>query len=193
VVLLSRYEKYVNVTVRKDLYERLRSLAEKKHFTVPDLINHLLALYEDFLNYWENQRKLLGNVNDITGKSTGNITGRITGTSAKAEADKPSTPKPSVRTGVDKVVKWVLKKHIRNLEGYVKSLEKELGEVLCNELESGWICYAKKEDVLKVVELLNSEGVKVEDVEKTDKYPEARELYRCGLIYRDVEGRWRCL
>jgi len=41
-------------------------------------------------------------------------------------------------------------------------------------LESGWICYAKKEDVLKVVELLNSEGVKVEDVEKMDKHSEAK-------------------
>jgi len=57
-----RYEKYVNVTVRRELYKKLNRLADAKGFTVPGMISYLLSVYEDFIRYWESQRSLLGNL-----------------------------------------------------------------------------------------------------------------------------------
>jgi len=46
-----RFDRYVNITVRRDLYEKLRKLADEKNVSVPDLIAFLLSEYLDFRDF----------------------------------------------------------------------------------------------------------------------------------------------
>jgi len=95
----SRFERYVNVTLKREVYERLKEMARLKGFSVPDLINYLLNTYNDFVKYWESQRsQVLGNPTEITGNSTGNppsnspsnITGNPNVTSMTSPSSTPS-------------------------------------------------------------------------------------------------------
>jgi len=96
----------------------------------------------------------------------------------------------------ERVVEWVLKSKIRNVDAYVAAVEKERGAILHNELakESGeWLCFAREEDVDKKLEELNAKGLTVDDVAK-GKDEDAKSMYDCGLIYyNSTDGKWKKL
>jgi len=46
-----RFDRYVNITVKRELYQKLRKLADEKGVSVPDLIAFLLSEYLDFRDF----------------------------------------------------------------------------------------------------------------------------------------------
>ena len=52
--------KYKTITVREDLYQKLKSKAQERGFSIPDFINHMLIVYEEFIEWAEKLQVLAG-------------------------------------------------------------------------------------------------------------------------------------
>ena len=70
-------ERYAKVTIRRDLYERLRSVADGEGLTVPSLVEKLLSMYitGNITGNSADGRRAEGRPSDITGYITGNSRG----------------------------------------------------------------------------------------------------------------------
>ena len=42
---------YRTITVKEELYNKLKEMADREGFSIPDFINHMLILYRDFMSW----------------------------------------------------------------------------------------------------------------------------------------------
>lgn len=238
----------VKISVRKEVYDRLREFAESKSLTMSDAIAVLLdnatvssmikELYATVSSKLDELHATVGSiVSSLEHATSGSITDAVhtttgsmisksehatvgsmvspsshaTAGSMVSQSVQPAPPRPTApptpptmarvsdvrKSKKGRVVEWVPKSKIRNVDAYITAIEKERGPILYNELkkESGeWVCFAREDDVKKVVDELNAKGVPLDDVLKTGNYPEARDMYECGLIYlSSSEMKWKAI
>ena len=128
---MSRYDRYFNITVKREVYEALRKLAEAHGLSVPDFLSLVVKTYNlvDALNRAVN---LLGKSQYITGNSPVNQTSTTSSKhSANGKAPATSTSSSSkTRQEKSSGHVWCRKKsEIRNLEGFLNWVERAYGLV----------------------------------------------------------------
>jgi len=123
----------------------------------------------------------------VSNTGTNVVSNTVTNTTSTREPSKSSATKQGTTTASretkQKVVRWVKIDKIGNLEVYfLKVQDREGRPILWNNPSREWACWAFKEDVERVIEELNREKWPLNDIHK---HEEGKELYRCGLIYKD--------
>jgi len=194
----------VKISVRKEVYDRLREFAESKGLTMSDAIAVLLDNATISSMIKELHATLSSKLDELHATIGSMVSSSADGstTSQSAQPAPPHLAIPPTMARVDdakkgrrkeKVVKWV--RGIRDPDKYFDVVSKKEGRpVLWNEVGEGRICYAFEDEVASLVDELNSVGAILDDVTKTDKYLDAKELYQCNLIYFDiVERKWKVL
>jgi len=203
-------QKWKVVSIREDVFRRLKEFMDSEGLvSVTDAITVLLKYKDIYSNLGhilqkgvslpQTEANLLQSGANPSSTQTGNV-------SMVSQSTQPAPPHLAVpptmarvddvnvrKTKKEKVVKWV--RGIRDPDKYFDAVSKKEGRpVLWNEVGEGRICYAFEDEVAGLVDELNSVGAILDDVTKTDKYLDAKELYQCNLIYFDiVERKWKVL
>jgi len=182
---LARYmrEHYVSRRIRRDIYERFIEWCGES--SINSCLEKALSI--------------------LAANTTANITANIavntepsTKTSSMGVGD-PSTAKPQADSSKSsstkpkgskprKVVRWLWRGKVRDLDAYFKSVEESEGRrIAWVDKSDKWVCWAYRDEVEEVVRRLNEERVPLNAIHE---HPEGRELYECGVITFEG-GEWR--
>jgi len=107
---MSRYEKYFNITVKREVYEELKKLAEAHGLSVPDFLSLVVKTY-NLIETLNKTINLLGSSQYITGKILGeeNVSYNIK-TNVSSVSDVSSSSQDSKKKG--DVCEWLNREKI---------------------------------------------------------------------------------
>jgi hypothetical protein len=162
---MGRYDKYSNITVKKEVYDELKKLAKAHGLSVPDFLALVTKTY-DLVGALKKATDLLGNSQYITGKFLVNYDQSPTDTSVRSNSNHHVThDNIEVESSRKHYIYCRDSKSIKNFEAFKAWIDKNFTLHRWWK-EDGKVCFETSKPVEKEERMSEKDVCKVLDTEK---------------------------